>query len=209
MGRYVGPACKLCRREGMKLFLKGERCYMAKCPIETGRPAPGMHGARRKRKGSDYGVQLREKQRLRRTYGLQEKQFVLFFGRAVKKRGVTGEILLQMLELRLDNIAFRLGFAPSRRAARQFVRHSHLLVNDKKANIPSMVLEPGDVIRVRDREKGKESAKQSLETAEGRGSVSWLSLDKEKLSGEILHVPSRDEIAPTINEQLIVELYSK
>jgi small subunit ribosomal protein S4 len=140
---------------------------------------------------------------------LQEKQFVLFFGRAVKKRGVTGEILLQMLELRLDNIAFRLGFAPSRRAARQFVRHSHLLVNDKKANIPSMVLEQGDVIRVRDQEKGKESAKQSLETAEGRGSVSWLSLDKEKLSGEILHVPSRDEIAPTINEQLIVELYSK
>ncbi len=156
MGRYLGPACKLCRREEMKLFLKGERCYMAKCAVETGRPVPGTHGTRRRRKVSDYGTQLREKQRLRRSYGLQEKQFRLFFKRAARRRGLTGEVLLQMLEMRLDNLAYRLGFAPSRRAAREFVRHNHMVVNGEKANIPSMVLKPGDIIGVRDKPNSRE-----------------------------------------------------
>jgi len=149
MGRYTGPACKQCRREQMKLFLKGERCFMAKCPIETGRPQPGGAGRRRK-KTSDYGNQLREKQRLRRMFGLREGQFHNFFERAAKKRGITGETLLQMLELRVDNLVYRLGFAPSRRAARQFVRHGHVRVNGERANIPSMILKPGDSITVKD-----------------------------------------------------------
>ena len=135
MGRYLGPACKLCRREGTKLFLKGQRCGMAKCPIETGRPVPGMHGGRRGRKMSDYGMQLRGKQKLRRQYGLQEGQFRLFFYRAAKQRGITGEILLQMLESRLDNLVYRFGFAPSRRASRQFVLHNHVQVNGQKATV--------------------------------------------------------------------------
>ena len=162
MGRYTGPACRLCRREGMKLFLKGDRCYMAKCPIETGRPAPGMHGQRRS-KTSDYGVQLREKQKLRRMYGMQEGQFRLFFERALRSRGVTGEKLLQSLELRLDNVVYRLGFAPSRRAARQFVLHGHVAVNSRKATIPSMILKAGDVMQVRDRKQGREYASKFME----------------------------------------------
>ncbi len=209
MGRYTGPACKLCRREGQKLFLKGTRCFMAKCPIETGRPAPGMHGMRRSRKMSDYGVQLREKQRLRRQYGMQESQFRLFFDRAARKRGVTGEALLQMLELRLDNLVYRLGLAPSRRAARQFVRHNHVTVNGRKANVPSMVLKPGNVIKVRERQRSKDAATTSLETAQTRERPSWLAFDEKALTGEILRVPTREEIAPIVNEQLIVELYSK
>ena len=139
MGRYLGPVCRLCRREGMKLFLKGDRCYMAKCPIEQQAPPPGMHGQRRS-KTSDYGTQLREKQRLRRMYGLREEQFRFMFDRAIRARGVTGEKLLQMLELRLDNLVYRLGFAPSRRAARQFVTHGHVQVNKRKVSIPSMIL---------------------------------------------------------------------
>lgn len=208
MGRYTGPACRICRREGMKLFLKGDRCFMAKCPIETGRPAPGMHGQRRT-KLSDYGLQLREKQRLRRMYGMQEGQFHLFFTRALRTRGVTGEKLLQLLECRLDNLAYRLGFAPSRRAARQFVRHGHVLVNGKKADIPSMVLKAGDVLQVRDRPKSREYAARHMEVAESRGIPPWLSLDRAQFRGEILRIPSREEIAPVVREQLIVELYSK
>ncbi len=209
MGRYTGPSCKLCRREAMKLFLKGQRCYMAKCPIETGRPAPGMHGAQRRGKQSDYGVQMREKQRMKRTFGMQEGQFRLVFQRALRKRGVTGEQLLQALEMRLDNLVYRLGFAPSRRAARQFVRHNHVAVNQKKANIPSMVLKAGDVVSVRDRAASRQYAKEWLQASESRGIASWLLLDKEAFSGKIDHVPSRQEIAPTLNEQLVVELYSK
>ena len=193
----------------MKLFLKGDRCYSVKCPVETGRPAPGMHGSMRRRKISDYGTQLREKQRLRRTYGLQEKQFRLFFSRAASKRGVTGEILLQLLELRLDNIVYRLGFAPSRKAAREMVRHNHFAVNSRTASIPSMVLKQGDVVAVRNRPKSQEYAKQSLEMNGDRALSGWMSLDSENLKGEVLHVPSREEIAPVVNEQLIVELYSK
>ena len=193
----------------MKLFLKGDRCHMAKCPIETQRPPPGMHGAARKRKTSDYGLQLREKQRLRRSYGLQEEQFRCFFDRAAKRRGLVGEALLQMLEMRLDNLVYRFGFAQSRRAGRQFVGHNHVLVNGRRATIPSMVLKPGDAVQVKGDAASREAAKRSLEAAEAHGFVSWLTLDKEKLSGVIVRLPSRKEIAPTINEQLVVELYSK
>ena len=210
MGRYTGPACKQCRREGMKLFLKGDRCYMAKCPIETGRPVPGMHGGGRRRgKQSDYGVQLREKQRLRRMYGLREGQFRLFFDRAARKSGMTGETLLQLLEARLDNLVYRFGLAPSRRAARLYVQHGHVRVNGTKATIPSMVLTSGDVVEVRERPGSRAYATRSLEAAEGRALSPWLSFDKDKLRGEVLHIPSREEIAPIVNEQLIVELYSK
>lgn len=209
MGRYAGPACKRCRREGMKLFLKGTRCNMAKCPIETGRAAPGMQGQRRGRKLSDYGIQLREKQRLRRQYGLQEKQFRLFFKRAVRRRGITGEVLLQLLETRLDNLVYRLGFADSRRAARQFVSHNHVLVNGRRASIPSMVLTPDSAIQIKDRPKTKELARKSLQAAEGRELPPWLSLDTKNLAGKLVRLPTRDESAPIVNEQLIVELYSK
>jgi small subunit ribosomal protein S4 len=209
MARYTGPACRICRRQGMKLFLKGERCYMAKCAMEVGRPAPGVHGATRKRKSSDYGMQLNEKQRLRKSYGLQETPFRLVFKRAAGKHGVTGEILLQMLEMRLDNLVYRLGFAPSRRAARQFVRHSHVLVNGGRADIPSMLLRAGDAISVKSNAGSKEYAKQWIEKSAARELSPWLSLDKDTLTGSVIRVPSRAEIAPTVNEQLIVELYSK
>ena len=209
MGRNVGPACRICRREMMKLFLKGERCYMAKCPVETGRPPPGMHGANRRGKPSDYAIQLREKQKLKSIFGMRESQFWVFFKRALKKRGITGEMLLQALELRLDNLVYRLGFATSRRAARQFVRHGHIFVNDKRANVPSMVLREGDVIKVKDRAKGREFAKQGLEKSANRPIAAWLVLDKGNLTGKIDHVPTREEIAPSVNEQLVVELYSR
>lgn len=208
MARYTGPSCKLCRREGMKLFLKGERCHMAKCAVEQGRPAPGMHGQRRG-KLSDYGVQLREKQRLRRMYGLREGQFRGMFKKAARKRGITGEVLLQMLEMRLDNLIYRLGFAPSRKAARSFVRHGHVLVNKGKANIPSMELKAGDVIALSQSKKSMAYASIWIEAAEGRDLVPWLSRDAKAYTGEVLHIPSREEINLPVNEQLIVELYSK
>lgn len=210
MGRYTGPVCRLCRREGMKLNLKGARCHMAKCPIDQGHPAPGMHGMRRARKMSDYGTQLREKQRLRNQYGLQEGQFRRVFAEALRRRGVTGEIMLQLLETRLDNIVYRLGFAPSRSAARQFVRHNHVTVNGRKANIPSMTLKAGDVVQVRDRDQSKAQAKLSYEgAAAGRQVPSWLIVDEQALRGEIVSIPTREEIAPIVNEQLVVELYSR
>jgi small subunit ribosomal protein S4 len=209
MGRYTGPSCRQCRREGMKLMLKGMRCYMAKCPIETGRPAPGIHGQRRSRKQSDYGVQLREKQRLRRQYGLQEAQFHLFFERASQRSGVTGEQLLQSLEARLDNVVYRLGFAGSRKAARQFVLHNHIRVNGGKANVPSMQIDPGAVIEVSEKKKSRELAARNLETNAARDVPSWMTLDVKNYRGEYIRVPTREEIAPIVNEQLIVELYSK
>jgi small subunit ribosomal protein S4 len=181
---------------------------MAKCPIETGRPIPGGQGKRRP-KISDYGTQLREKQKLRRTYGMREGQFRLFFQRASQGGGVAGENLLQMLEMRLDNIVYRLGFAPSRSAARQMVRHGHILVDGRKATIPSMIMKKGSVIEVRGKDNSKQNAQTSVEKSESRGVVSWLTLDKENLKGEVLQVPSKEEIASPVNEQLIVELYSK
>ncbi len=209
MGRYIGPVCRLCRKEGIKLFLKGARCSMAKCPIETGRPGPGMHGQRRGRKLSDYGMQLREKQRLRRQYGLQERQFRVFFDRVVRRRGITGEQLLQMLEMRLDNIVFRLGLAPSRRSARQFVLHDHIKVNGKKASIPSMILVLGAVVEVKGDAKSRGLADKNLELAQTREKPSWLVMDAKNYRGEVMRIPTREEIGPIVNEQLIVELYSK
>ena len=208
MGRYIGPACKRCRRQGMKLFLKGDRCYMAKCPVEQGHSIPGMHGGRRPRL-KDYGIQLQEKQRLRNMYGMQEGQFRLFFQRALRSRGVTGEILLQALEMRLDNIVYRMGLAPSRRAARQFVRHGHIRVNGVKVNIPSYKVKPAEVIQARDVKRSRDYSKAHLDAAESRGWPAWLSVDKAEFKAVVDHVPTREEIAPVVNEQLIVELYSK
>ena len=207
MGRYTGPACRLCRREGIKLFLKGDRCRMAKCPIDTGRPAPGVHGARPGKK-TEYGVQLREKQRLRRFYGLQEGPFKLVFQRALRKRGVTGEMLLQLLEMRLDNLVYRLGFAPSRRTARQIVLHSHVTVNGRRATVPSMTLKAGDRIEAKGRKASQDFVRRALE-AQSREQSPWLTVDKDGLRGEVIRVPTREEIAPFVNEQLVVELYSK
>jgi len=192
----------------MKLFLKGDRCYMAKCPIETGRNPPGMHGEKRT-KLSDYGKQFREKQRLRRFYGLQDAQFRLFYEKAAKRRGVTGEMLLQTLEMRLDNLLYRIGFARSRRAARQFVLHKHVQVNGKRANVPSMILKVGDRIVVKDRKPSREQAKKALEVTDGKTIVPWLSLDRAAFQAEILRLPTREEIAPLVDEQLVVELCSK
>lgn len=212
MGRYIGPACRRCRREGMQLFLKGSRCFMAKCPVQKGSNPPGQHGARR-RKLSDYGTQLREKQRLRAMYGMPERQFRVFFDKALKRRGITGERLLQLLEMRLDTVVRRLGFATSQQGARQFVTHGHVRVNGRSATIPSMQLKAGDKIEVADRPASRELAKANLErTAElmrGGGVSPWLTLDKDSFRGEVLHVPTRDEIAPIVNEQQVVELYSK
>ena len=212
MGRYIGPACKRCRRLGMKLFLKGDRCKMAKCPLEKDYAIPGQHGTKgkgaRRPRLKDYGLQLQEKQRLRTMYGMQEGQFRLFFQRALRARGVTGEVLLQSLELRLDNIVYRMGAAPSRRAARQFVRHGHVRVNGVKVNIPSFKTKPGDVVQVRDSEQSRAYAKPNFDAADGL-QPAWLSVDKSECKAEVLHVPSREELAPVVNEQLIVELYSK
>ena len=208
MGRYIGPACKRCRRQGIKLFLKGDRCYMAKCPIEQGHSIPGMHGGRRPRL-KDYGVQLQEKQRLRNMYGMQEGQFRLFFQRALRARGVTGELLLQALEMRLDNVVYRMGLAPSRRSARQFVLHGHVRVNGRKVNVPSYKVKPGETVQARDVKRSRDFSKAHLDAAESRGWPVWMTVDKAEFKAVIDHVPTREEIAPVVNEQLIVELYSK
>jgi small subunit ribosomal protein S4 len=209
MGRYHEAVCRLCRREGMKLFFKGSRCYTAKCPIEIGRPPPGMHGQRRGKKASEYGMQLRAKQRLRRQYGLQEGQFRVYFGRALRRRGVTGEALLQMLESRLDNVVYRLGFAPSRRAARQFVLHGHVLVDGHRANIPSMQMKAGSVVSVKDVADSRELAKRNVELSQGRPVPVWMNVDAVNFTGHYVRIPTRDEIAPVVDEQLVVEFYSK
>ena len=208
MGRYIGPACKRCRRQGIKLFLKGDRCYMAKCPIEQGASIPGPHGGRRPRL-KDYGIQLQEKQRLRNMYGMQEGQFRLFFQRALRARGVTGELLLQALEMRLDNVVYRMGLAPSRRAARQFVLHGHVRVNGVKVNVPSYKVKPGETVQARDVKRSRDFSKTHLDAAESRGWPVWMTVDKAEFKAVIDHVPTREEIAPVVNEQLIVELYSK
>ena len=208
MGRYTGPACRLCRREGMKLFLKGARCRMAKCAVETGRVAPGMHG-KRPRKMSDYGLQLREKQRMRHYYGLQEGQFRLFFERALRKRGVTGEALLQALETRLDNIVFRLGFAASHRAARQLVLHGHVTLNGRRATVPSMRVPVNGVVEAKGNAQSQAMIRQALDAGHVSEVAAWLSLDRDHLKGELLRIPTRDEIAPFVNEQLVTELYSR
>ena len=192
----------------MKLFLKGERCNMAKCAIDIGRGTPGMHGMQRS-KPSDYARQFREKQRLKRFYGLQDGQFRATFQRAARHQGVTGEVLLQLLEMRLDNLAYRLGFATSRRAARQLVRHRHVAVNGRVTDVPAMSLKPGDAISIRENPRSRGLAQKALENAQGRTLSPWLTLDAANCSGIVVRMPTRDEIAPLVNEQLVVELCSK
>jgi small subunit ribosomal protein S4 len=192
----------------MQLFLKGDRCFMAKCPVQQGQNPPGQHGARR-RKISDYGTQLREKQRLRSMYGMREQQFRGFFGKALHKRGITGVALLQMLEMRLDTVVRRLGFSPSQSAARQFVMHGHIRVNGHRATVPSLILRAGDVVQVQEKAASREQAKVYIDAAASRGTSPWLAVNRDEFRGEVLHVPSRDEIAPIVNEQQVVELYSK
>jgi len=208
VARYSDPVCRLCRREGMKLFLKGDRCFKDKCAIERRNYAPGQHG-RRRSKVLGYGLQLREKQKVKRIYGLLEKQFRLYFKRADQKVGITGENLLRQLELRLDNVVYSLGFAASRPQARQLVRHGHIEVNGKKLNIPSYQVRKGDVIQVREKSRKNDQIRQAVETASGRGIPSWLALNAEEFRGSVNDQPKRDDIRLPIQEQLIVELYSK
>ena len=206
MSRYTEANCKLCRREGQKLFLKGERCYSSKCGIERRNYAPGQHGQARK-KQSEYGLQLREKQKAKRFYGMQETQFRDLFEKAAKKPGMTGENLLLLLETRLDNVVFRLGFASSRKEARQLVTHGHFTVNGKKADIPSMEVKAGDVIKVKEKSQSSPKFKEVKEMS--ITVPSWMSVDVEKLEGKVITLPKREDIDTPIAEHLIVELYSK
>lgn len=208
MGRYKGSVCRLCRREGLKLFLKAERCYTDKCAIDRKAYGPGQHGKYR-RKVSEYGLQLREKQKARRYYGIMEKQFRNYFRKAEQKKGVTGENLLQILESRLDNIVYRLGFAGSRNEARQFITHGHFRINGKKVNIPSYLTKPGDEISVREKSRGTLRFKDLWETAGQRALPDWLELDIDNWKGRVIRIPSRDEIDVPVSEHLIVELYSR
>lgn len=209
MARYKESVCKLCRREGEKLFLKGERCYSEKCTLDRRGYAPGQHGQNpRRRKGSEYKLQLREKQKMRRIYGILEQQFRNYFKKAERKKGITGENLLVMLECRLDNLVYRLGFAPSRNAARQLVRHGHFTVNQKKTDIPSYQAKPGDIISVKEKSRNLDIIHSALKEARG-ADLPYLRLDKAKLLGELLELPKRTDIPVLAQEQLIVELYSK
>ncbi len=208
MARYTGPVCRLCRREGMKLFLKGERCYTEKCGIEKRNMPPGQHGRRRASKMQGYGVQLREKQKVKRIYGVLEDQFRRYFEMADRTRGITGVTLLQLLERRLDNATYRMGFATSRAQARQLVRHGHFLVNGKKVDIPSYSLKAGDVVSVRQTSKQNPAILHAVDEVKGRGIPEWISLEGE-LGAKVLSMPTREQINLPVQEQLIVELYSK
>lgn len=209
MARYKDSVCRLCRREGTKLFLKGDRCYSEKCAINKRPTPPGQHGANRRRKMSEYGLQLREKQKARRAYGILEKQFEHYFEMAQNMKGVTGENLLRLLEMRLDNVVFRMGFADSRPQARQLVLHEHFTVNGKKVNIPSYQVNVGDVIAVAENSAQKVEGFKELREGPGRAIVQWLSVDFENLKGTVTAQPAREDIDIPIEEQLIVELYSK
>lgn len=209
MARYVGPVCRLCRREGMKLFLKGDRCYGEACAIERRNVPPGQHGKGRRARMAGYGLQLREKQRVKRMYGVLESQFRRYFKEADRRKGVTGETLLQLLEGRLDNLVYRLGFASSRPQARQLVRHGHFTVNGRRADVPSYALRAGDQVEVRPKSAKNPTIVDALEKVKGRGIPEWLEMDGEKLVGRLMSVPTRDQLNLPIQEQLIVELYSK
>lgn len=209
MSRYSSSACKICRRENLKLFLKGDRCYSDKCAFDRRSYPPGQHGQRRGRKPSDYGIQLREKQKVKRMYGLSEKQFHLFFKRADKQKGITGVNLLTLLERRFDNVVYRLGFANSRSQARHFVNHSHFLVNGKKVNIPSYLINTDDVIEIREKSRNIKAIEDSLDAVVRRGIPQWLDLEKENKKGIVKSYPVREDLTMPIQEQLIVELYSK
>ncbi len=208
MARTTGSVCRLCRREGMKLFLKGDRCFKEKCAFERRGYAPGQHG-RRRTKVQAYGVQLREKQKVKRMYGVLERQFRNYFATAARKKGITGSNLLQMLECRLDNVVYRLGFAFSRSAARQLVAHGHILVNGRRVDIPSSLVKAGALISLKEDSRKNELIKMCLDTAKGRGVPGWLDLDADRFQGTVKQLPVREDIALPIQEQLIVELYSK
>ncbi len=209
MARNLDPKCKQCRREGEKLFLKGEKCFTDKCAMEKRSYAPGQHGQRRGGRLSDFGVQLREKQKLRRIYGVLEKQFRSYYAEADRLKGVTGENLLQLLESRLDNVVYRMGLGISRTESRQLVRHNSIMVNGKRVNIPSYQVKPGDQISVAEASKNQLRIKAAVEATEERGFPEWLEVDAKKLQGIFKNKPQRDDLPPTINESLIVELYSK
>ena len=209
MARFTGSVCRLCRRENLKLFLKGDRCYSDKCAFDRRSYPPGQHGQRRGRKSSDYGIQLREKQKIKRMYGLSEKQFHLFFERAERQRGITGTNLLTLLERRFDNVVYRLGFVNSRAQGRQFVKHNHFLINGKKVNIPSFLIKIGDVIEIREKSRKMQVIGDSLDAVVRRGIPQWLDLDKDKLKGIVKAFPVREDLTMPMQEQLVVELYSK
>lgn len=207
MARYTDAVCRLCRREGVKLYLKGEKCYTDKCPVVKRNTPPGMHGTSRK-KPSEYGIQLREKQKARRFYGVLESQFRGYFQVATQKKGVTGEVLLQLLERRLDNVLYRTGFAASRPEARQIVRHGHIAVNGQKLDIPSYLVRPGDVLSVREGSKDHKRIKE-LVAAGVRAVPAWLNVEAEAMRATVVRLPNRDEIDAPVQEHLIVELYSR
>ncbi|MEO8447260.1 MAG: 30S ribosomal protein S4 [bacterium] len=209
MARYTGPVCKLCRRERMKLFLKGTKCFSDKCPIESRNYPPGQHGISKRSRISDYAVQLREKQKVRKTYGVLENQFRRYFAEASRKTGITGDNLVKLLERRFDNTVYRLGLAPSRKSARQLILHRHFTVNGKVVNIPSFLLKSGDSIQVRDKSKKLEMIHDSMKRIKDNMMVNWLTLDKANMKGVFMKEPERGEVPFVANEQLIVELYSK
>jgi small subunit ribosomal protein S4 len=209
LARYREAVCRLCRREGIELYLKGDRCFTDKCAIKRRGYPPGQHGQRRMKKHSDYGVQLREKQKARRIYGLLEKQFHNYFEKADRMKGKTGDNLLILLERRLDNVVFKLGFAVTRRESRQLVRHGHFLVKGRRVNIPSFLVRPGDVVEMRERSRKIPSVNESLDAVIRKGIPAWLELERENFRGSVRNIPSRADITEPIQEQLIVELYSK
>ena len=208
MARYTGPVCRLCRREGEKLFLKGDRCYTEKCAVDRRSYPPGQHGQGR-HKVSEYGLHLREKQKLRRIYGVLERQFERYYDRASRQKAITGENLLRILELRLDNIVYRMGFAASRSQARQLVLHEHIAVNGRKVDIPSYEVEVGDVITVRGNSRNMQLIKDNAEAAQGRSVPEWLEVNLEQMEGKILAVPTREQMDISVQEHLIVEFYSR
>lgn len=209
MARYTGSVCRLCRRENMKLFLKGDRCFSDKCAFDRRGYPPGQHGERRGRKISDYGIQLREKQKVKRMYGLTEKQFRLFFQRANRQKGITGTNLLVLLERRLDNSVYRMGFVNSRTQGRHLVRHNHFTVNGKKVNIPSYLIKPGDVVEVREKSRKIQTISDALDAVVRRGVPQWIDLEKDAFKGTVKGLPVREDLTMPIQEQLIVELYTK
>lgn len=208
MARYTDSVCKLCRRERQKLFLKGQKCYTDKCPIEQRNYPPGQHGVSRRAKISEYGVQLREKQKIKRIYGLLETQFRNYFEKAVKQKGKTGENLVKLLERRLDNVVYRIGFASSRKQARQLIKHGHILINSKPVDIPSYLVKVGDLVQIKETSKKLDAIHNSLKRVKDN-TYNWITVDKATLSGTFVQIPERADVPLEANEQLVVELYSK